>query len=139
MKVVFEEILDQSPERVWALVRDFTAVPWLAGPSNVSESEYEGRLARVLEFGEGSGIEPIVEYLLDVNPKRRTLQYGVVRNPFVPVDGYRAVIEVETAGDATLLRFTGSFEESGDPDQVRQLLLGAYQMMAQGIGAHLRA
>jgi len=138
LKVVFEEILDHSPERVWAVVQDFTAVPWLAGPSNVSESEYEGCLARVLEFGEEAGIEPIVEYLLDVDPKRRTLQYGVVRNPFVPVDGYRALIEVEATGDATRLRFTGSFEEPGDPDQVQQLLLGAYQMMAQGIGAYLR-
>lgn len=138
MKVVFEQVLEQSPEMVWAVVQDFTAVPWMTGPSNVIESDHEGHLARLLEFGEGSGVAPIVEYLLDVNANRRTLEYGVLKHPLIPVDGYRAVIEVETVDDATLLRFTGSFDDPEDPDQVRQMLLGAYQMMAQGIDGYLR-
>ena len=51
------------------------------------------------------------------------LQYGVVRNPFVPVDGYRAEVNVCVSGKGSMLRFTGRFERPEDPEQVEQALL----------------
>ena len=137
MEVTFESVIAHPPGKVWALLADFTSLQWLPGPRNVTEGLHDGCTARVLHFDEGSGVDPIVEYLLSVDPSSMRLQYGVVRNPFVPVDGYRAEVNVCVSGKGSTLRFTGRFERPEDPEQVEQMLIGAYQMMTTSIEAYL--
>ena len=137
MEVTFETIIAHPPEKVWALLADFTNLQWLPGPSKVTEELHDGYPARVLHFEEGSGVDPIVEYLFSVDPQSMRLEYGVVRNPFVPVDGYRAEVNLCVSDKGSALRFTGRFECPEDPEQVEQMLLGAYQMMATSIDAYL--
>lgn len=137
MEITFESVIAHPPEKVWALLADFTNLQWLPGPSKVTDGLHDGYPARVLHFDEDSGVDPIVEYLLSVDPRSMLLEYGVVRNPFVPVDGYRAEVNVCVSGKGSTLRFTGRFEQPEDPEQVEQMLLGAYQLMTTSIDAYL--
>jgi hypothetical protein len=140
MEVTFESVIAHPPEKVWALLADFTNLQWLPGPSKVTEGLHDGYPARVLHFEEGTGVDPIVEYLFSVDPQSMRLEYGVVRNPFVPVDGYRAEVNLCVSDKGSALRFTGRFErpeDPEDPEQVEQMLLGAYQLMTTSIDAYL--
>ena len=140
MEVTFETVIAHPPEKVWALLADFTNLQWLPGPSKVTEGLHDGYPARVLHFEEGAGVDPIVEYLFSVDPQSMRLEYGVIRNPFVPVDGYRAEVNLCVSDKGSALRFTGRFErpeDPEDPEQVEQMLLGAYQMMTTSIDAYL--
>ena len=137
MEVTFETVIAHPPEKVWALLADFTNLQWLPGPSKVTEGLHDGYPARVLHFEEGAGVDPIVEYLFSVDPQSMRLEYGVVRNPFVPVDGYRAEVNLCVSDKGSALRFTGRFERPEDPEQVEQMLLGAYQMMTTSIDVYL--
>ena len=69
MEVTFESVIAHPPEKVWALLADFTNLQWLPGPSKVTDGLHDGYPARVLHFDEDSGVDPIVEYLLSVDPE----------------------------------------------------------------------
>lgn len=117
----------------WKVLRAFTEINWLVGAGNYRVGEHEGRTARILGMD-----TPIVEFLLGCDDERRELRYGVVKNPFVPVDDYQATVTVEPSDKGCLVRFSARFDLDEVPfEQVNQMLTAAYQMMASRIDAEL--
>jgi hypothetical protein len=128
--------IDQEASVVWRLLREFTEIPWMMGVQEVSAGNYQGHIARMLHM---PGIEPITEYLLDLDDEQQSLQYGVVKNPFVPVDGYKATIAVNCDDGQTQLSFSSSYEQGDQAaEEITQMLEGFYQMMATSIDTYLQ-
>ena len=122
-----------SADAFWKVLRAFTEIDWLVGAGNYQVVEHDGHTARVLGMD-----APIVEYLLGCDDEYRELRYGVVKNPFVPVDNYRATVTVEPSENGCLVHFNGTFDLDEVPfDQVDQMLTAAYQMMASRIDSEL--
>ena len=117
----------------WRVLRAFTEIDWLVGAGNYRVGEHEGRTARVLSMD-----TPIVEFLLGCDDERRELRYGVVKNPFVPVDDYQATVTVEPSDRGCVVRFRATFNLDEAPfEQVEQMLTAAYQLMAGRIDGEL--
>ena len=117
----------------WKVLGAFTDIDWLVGAGNYRVGEHEGRTARILGMD-----TPIIEFLLGCDDERRELRYGVVKNPFVPVDNYQATVTVEPSGEGCLVTFSAKFDLDEAPlEQVNQMLTAAYQMMAGRIDAEL--
>ena len=122
-----------SAAAFWKVLGAFTQIDWLVGAGNYRVGEHEGLVARIL------GMEtPIVEFLLGCDDDSRELRYGVVKNPFVPVDNYRATVTVTPDDDGCLVNFRSTFDLDEVPlEQVSQMLTAAYQMMANQIDQNL--
>lgn len=122
-----------SADAFWAVLGAFTEIDWLVGAGNYRVGEHEGRTARILGMD-----TPIVEFLLGCDDERRELRYGVVKNPFVPVDNYQATVTVEPSDQGCFVHFSARFDLDQVPfEQVNEMLTAAYQMMASGIDAEL--
>ena len=125
-----------SADAFWKVLAAFTEIDWLVGPGNYEVGEHEGREARILKMQ-----MPIVEFLINCGHDKRELSYGVVKNPFVPVDNYQATVTVETAsdgGEGCVVLFRSTFELDEVPlEQVNQMLTSAYQMMGNQIDQSL--
>ena len=127
--VSFSHGSPHSADAFWQVLGAFTQIDWLVGPGNYRVGEHEGHQARVLSME-----TPIVEFLLGCDDDRRELRYGVLKNPFVPVDNYRARVTVAPDGDGCLVRFSSTFDLDEVPlEQVNQMLTAAYRMMANQI------
>lgn len=130
--------LDCSPVEVWHVLGKFTDLNWLPGPAYVTTGEHEGQLARILHFQSGSGVDPIIEYLLSKDDELMTFEYGVVKNVFVPVEGYRARVSVSAVETGAEISFTGTYtEQDSHHDEVNTMLKGAYQMMGECVGRYV--
>ena len=113
----------------WQVLGAFTEIDWLVGAGNYQVGEHEGRQARILSME-----TPIVEFLLGRDDNSRELRYGVLKNPFVPVDNYRAIVTVAPDGDGCLVNFSSTFDLDDVPlEQVNPMLTAAYRMMADQI------
>ena len=122
-----------SADAFWKVLGAFTEIDWLVGPGNYSVGEHEGRPARILSME-----TPVVEFLLGCDEASRELRYGVVKNPFVPVDNYRATVTVEPDGDRCLVTFSSTFElDEVALAQVNEMLTAGYRMIADRIDASL--
>ena len=117
----------------WEVLRAFTEIDWLVGAGNYRVAEHEGRTARILSMD-----APIVEFLLGCDDERRDLRYGVVKNPFVPVNNYQAAVTVEPSSGGCVVRFSATFDLDEVPlGQVNEMLRVAYRMMANRIDGQL--
>lgn len=117
----------------WQILGAFTEIDWLVGPGNYLVGEHEGHQARILSME-----TPIVEFLLGCDDDSRELRYGVLKNPFVPVDNYQATVTVAPDGDGCLVNFSSTFDLDEVPlEQVNQMLTAAYRMMANQIDRNL--
>ena len=134
---VYNCSLDHDAKVVWHLLREFTDIPWMMGVQEVTTGIHEGKVARLLHM---PGIEPITEYLISLDDEQQSLQYGVVKNPFVPVDGYQATISVNSEAGKAQVMFSSSYD-LGDQsaEDVSQMLQGFYQMMATSIDNYLQS
>ena len=131
--VSFEHKSAHSAEAVWGVLGDFTQIDWMVGAGNYSIGEHDGHEARILKMA-----TPVVEYLLARDDRERELRYGVVQNPFVPVNNYRARVRVTAAAQGCCVSFRSEFDLDEVPlDQVQQMLTGAYQMMANQVDTKL--
>ncbi len=127
--VCFSHCSPHSADAFWRVLGAFTEIDWLVGPGNYRVGEHAGHQARILAME-----TPIVEFLLGCDHGRRELRYGVVRNPFVPVDNYRATVTVAPDGDGCRVTFSSTFDLDAVPlGQVSQMLTAAYRMMANQI------
>jgi hypothetical protein len=130
--------VDCPPIDVWHVLGEFTDLKWLPGPESVTIGEHEGQLARILHFQSGSGIEPIIEYLLSKDDQLMTFEYGVIKHAFVPVEGYRARVSVSALELGAEISFTGTYTERvSQQDEVNAMLKGAYQMMGECVGRYV--
>lgn len=117
----------------WKVLGAFTEIDWLVGPGNYSVGEHEGCPARILKMD-----TPVVEFLLGCNDDRRELRYGVLKNPFVPVDNYRATVTVKPDAEGCLVEFSATFDLDEVPlAQVREMLNSGYGMIASQIDGSL--
>ena len=116
-------------EEFWRILGAFFEIDWLVGAGNYTVGEHDGRPARILSMQ-----TPVVEYLLGVDDEMKELRYGVLKNAFVPVDGYEASVSVEALPVGCSVTFNATFELDEEPlERVREMLSGAYQMMASQI------
>jgi carbon monoxide dehydrogenase subunit G len=91
--------INASPDRVWAVVRDFGAVERLA-PGFVVEAKLDGD-ARVVTFANGNVAR---EMLVDCDETRRRLVYAICNER---VKHYNAAVEIVPDGAAnSRLRWT---------------------------------
>ncbi|MGW1177036.1 SRPBCC family protein [Kitasatospora sp. NPDC002543] len=124
-------IVPATPEKVWALVGGFDALPdWLPYiPESVAS---EGGRVRSLKNPEG---EVIVERLVDFNETERHYSYAILQAPF-PVDGYVSTIRVHAVPgrpDAAEVQWSGRFNPvDATEQQVVDLFTGIY---ADGLDA----
>ena len=124
--VTFSHKSPHPADAFWQVLGAFTEIDWLVGPGNYRVGEHEGRQARILSME-----TPIVEFLLGCDAVSRELRYGVLKNPFVPVDNYQATVTVAPVGDGCLISFSSTFDLDAVPlEQVNQMLTAAYRMMA---------
>ena len=80
-----------------------------------------------------------MEYLIAKDDAAHSLRYGVLRNPFVPVDGYEAEVRITPAAEGATLSFKSQFTLDADADEaaIKQGLIGAYQLMAESADQRL--
>ena len=117
----------------WRVLGAFTEIDWLVGPGNYSVGEHRGHPARILKMD-----TPVVEFLLGRDEERRELRYGVLKNPFVPVDNYRATVTVTPDAGGCLVAFRATFDLDEVPlAQVSEMLNSGYGMIAGQIDASL--
>jgi hypothetical protein len=129
--------IDHDNQAVWRLLSAFTEIPWMMGMEEVTVGEHHGHVARFLHM---PGIEPITEYLLNIDESNQSLQYSVVKNPFVPVDDYQATIAVSANEGGTLLSFDATYRLDGQSEEeISQMLQGFYQMMATSMDTYLQS
>ena len=113
-------------EEFWRILGAFFEIDWLVGAGNYTVGEHDGHPARILTMQ-----TPVVEYLLAADDGRKELRYGVLKNPFVPVDGYEATVNVEALPVGCSVTFQATFELDEEPlERVGEMLSGAYRMMA---------
>ncbi|MGW3076348.1 MULTISPECIES: SRPBCC family protein [unclassified Kitasatospora] len=124
-------IVPATPEKVWALIGGFDALPdWLPYiPESVAS---EGGRVRSLKNPEG---EVIVERLVDFNETERHYSYAILQAPF-PVDGYVSTLRVHAVpgrDDVAEVQWSGRFNPKGATEQeVVDLFHGIY---ADGLDA----
>ncbi|MFE7466066.1 SRPBCC family protein [Streptomyces sp. NPDC057499] len=99
-----------SPDKVWALIGGFHALPdWL--PYVPQSTVLDGGRVRRLEDPENAGGIVIVERLVSFNDAERQLSYVIVESPF-PVDDYIATLRVHSVpgrDDVAEVQWSGRF------------------------------
>jgi len=122
IEVYRSSVIPAPADRVWALIRDFNAMPeWNA---TIRASRIEDGPAdrigcrRVLTFDDGSVWTHALTGLSD--PKMR-LSYAIVGTPQpmrIPIHDYRASIRLTaiTDGDLTLIEWRAKFETDREAD-----------------------
>lgn len=134
--IEYEHQSPHSQARLWGIFGDFLDVSWLPGPDRVVVGEYDGKEARFLVIDH----EMIVEYLLEMDKPGRRLRYGVLKNLYVPVHDYEAELRVTKDGKGAKVSFKAQFNLADVPEEeVRQMLMGAYQLMAESADQCLAA
>ncbi|MET9297628.1 SRPBCC family protein [Streptomyces sp. NPDC003077] len=120
------QVLPASPERVWALIGGFDALPdWL--PYIPQSTPLEGGRVRRLTNPDG---EVIIERLVDFNESERHYSYAILQAPF-PVTGYVSTIRVHAIPgqeNAAEVQWSGRFNPEGATEQeVVDLFTGIYR------------
>lgn len=134
-------VIPAPAQRVWALVRDFNAMPeWNATiRSSTIEDGPADRIGcrRVLTFDDGSGWAHELTALSDAE---MTIAYAIVGMPPVtklPMRNYRAVIRIEPMdGDRCLITWRATLETDQE-DAVRERAGAVFQAGFDGLKRRL--
>ena len=130
-------VIDAPVEAVWAIVRDFSALPsWVPG---LGPCHIEGGLApdvvgcvRAFQLGDGT---PVTERLTMLDDSRYTFAYTFV-TPAFPVEDYQATFQLipVTNGDRTFARWNARFDEApGDKGKYERII--SQDVFASGLAA----
>ena len=120
-RVYRSAVIDAPADRVWALVRDFNALPkWHPA---IASSEIEGglpsdRVGCVRRFTLRSDGGLLREQLLGLSDLDRTYTYNILISP-MPVANYQATMRFTpiTAGNKTLGEWWAQFDVTSGPEQ----------------------
>jgi uncharacterized protein YndB with AHSA1/START domain len=108
-------VIPAPAEEVWALIRDFNALPrwWRGGPTS-SEIE-DGKAGDQVSAVRKVGDEGIREVLLSHSDLERTYSYAIPEPPF-PVKNYVGTMQVirVTDDDASLVQWSATFDAALD-------------------------
>lgn len=110
-------VIDAPVEAVWAVVRDFSALPaWVEGigPCHIEESRAPDSVGCIRAFTIGGGA-PIRERLLELDDARYSFSYNF-ETPAFPVKNYVAWFEAipVTNGERTFVRWWATFDEAAE-------------------------
>jgi len=120
-KVYRSAVIDAAADKVWALVRDFNALPkWHPA---IAQSTIEGGLPSdqvgcVRRFTLRSDGGLLREQLLALSDLDRTCTYNILISP-MPVANYVATLRFTpiTAGDKTFAEWWAEFDVTSGPEQ----------------------
>ena len=130
-------IIAAPVEQVWAVLRDFNAMPvW--NPAVTDSKIEDGRDAdsvgciRAFHLADGTFVR---ERLLELDDSRYMLRYNF-ETPAFPVENYLATLELipVTNGDLTFVRWSASFDEAPQ-DSGKYAALISTQVFASGLRA----
>lgn len=122
--VALQSTLPFPPDRIWALIGQFNALPaWHPGVED-SSLEAGGRVRRLRLAGGGE----IVERLETLDESARLYRYSIVSGP-LPVTNFSATLRVidDGNGNATV-EWSGEFDAAGVPEaDAAKAVQGIYQ------------
>jgi uncharacterized protein YndB with AHSA1/START domain len=142
LEVMRSAVIAAPAERVWALVRDFNAMPeWNATiRGSVIENGPADRIGcrRVLTFDDGS---VWIHELTALSDAEMTIAYAIVGTPPVtkiPMRDYRATIRLEPVADGDECRITWRATlETGQEDAVRERAGAVFEAGFDGLKRRL--
>jgi uncharacterized protein YndB with AHSA1/START domain len=138
IEVLRSSVIPAPAKRVWALIRDFNAMPdWNATiRSSVIENGPADRIGcrRVLTFDDGS---VWTHELIQLSDAEMTIAYAIVGTPpttKIPMRDYRAVIRLEpiTDGDHCFIAWRAALETDQE-DIVRERAQAVFQAGFDGL------
>jgi len=119
--VVLERNLAAPADRLWAVLRDFGDVSWIPPAGKV---DVDGDGPGMRRHIHGSGGDPVVERLLDLDDEARTLRYCIEGDSPLPVSSYVGTVTVTDER----LRWAVTYEPVGDEAEAKtvvELMVGA--------------
>lgn len=125
-------------DALWAVISDFADVSWVPG-SPPLESEGEGiGMVRVIET---PPLPKVREQLDAVDEAERTIRYRVIEGNPLPVDDYRAAMQVVDLGDIrSRLVWSCTWEPKGVPeDKARRSVDRMYRIVFSAMKKHLES
>jgi uncharacterized protein YndB with AHSA1/START domain len=139
-------VIEAPVEAVWAVVRDFSALPkWLPGlgACHIEDGLPPDAVGCVRHFTIGDSV--VRERLLELDDGRYRFAYNF-ETPAFPVRNYHAIFELipVTAGDRTFAQWSATFDEAGgDEGKFEEIIsrdvfangLRSLGDMARGLGA----
>lgn len=130
-KVEVQDEVDAATETVWDLVSDFGGVRRIS--ADVESCEVDGEGVGAVRTIHTNGIV-VEERLESLDEKARTFSYSMLDGP-IPFKNYIAHVTLDEAGpNRTKIRWAGSFEPAGMPEeQLEQLVQGIYRGLIGGI------
>ncbi len=129
-------IVEAPVEAVWAIVRDFAALPdWVPGigPCHIEHGLPADAVGCVRAFTVGD--TPVRERLLELDDGRYRFAYNF-ETPAFPVRNYHAVFELVpvTAGERTFAQWRATFDEAGGDEGKYEAII-ARDVFAPGLAA----
>ena len=129
-------LIDAPVEAVWAIVRDFNALPqWLPGlgPSHIEDDRAADAVGCVRHFTLGE--TTIRERLLELDDCRYRFAYNF-ETPAFPVRNYHATFELipATSAERTFAQWSATFDEA-DADQGKYEAIISRDVFAGGLAA----
>lgn len=136
-------VIPADPEVVWPLIRDFDGLPtWhpAIATSALRGGTASDRPGAVRTLGLADGGDPVVEMLVALDDRQRTLTYEILESPF-PVRLYRSTIRVvplTTTGES-FVEWTVVFDcDAADAAHLVDLFSrGVFATGLEGLTAHL--
>ena len=118
-RAVASIVIDAPVEAVWAIVRDFSALPaWVPGlgACAIEDGRSADSVGCIRAFSLGDG-KPVRERLLSLDDARYTFSYNF-ETPAFPVTDYVSKFEALpiTSGDRTFVRWSATFDEAPEDD-----------------------
>ena len=142
LEVYRSSVIPAPAKRVWALVRDFNAMPeWNATiRSSVIENGPADRIGcrRVLTFDDGS---VWVHALTQLSDAEMTIGYAIVGTPpgtKIPMRDYRAVIALTPTGDGQCRIIWRATLETEQEDTVRERASAVFETGFDGLKRKFR-
>ena len=136
-------VVPASPDRTWAVIRDFDGLPgWHPA---IESSALEGGAPadqvgaiRNLRLGDGAAVR---EVLVRLDDRERVLTYEILESPF-PVRSYRSTVRVvplTTTGESFVeWRVVFDCDAANDDDLIPLFRDGVFATGLEGLSSHLR-
>lgn len=131
--VKVSERIEARADAVWELFRDFGGVARFSPALESCTVEGEG-VGAVRTIRMPGGLE-IRERLEAFDDEGRSLQYSIVGESPIPVDGYLSTVRVSEDGDAAHVEWSSTFtpREGAELQKVAPLVEGIYRSGIAGV------
>jgi Polyketide cyclase / dehydrase and lipid transport len=109
----------------WAAVGDFCGISkWHPAVTKCELTEKDGKTFRTLTLKDGA---KLLEQLIAFDKAGMSYTYAIVDGP-LPVANYQSTLSVKSAGNSSMLSWTGTFDAKGAADaEAVKTITGIYQ------------